>query len=113
MTDSTVNPRQTNVVPEMIGLYLNRYLWSDIEPIGKIVGIKGKHTVLVKRIEAGENKSKMDFVAGGFSAVCLNQYDQRYDFTETEEVTEIRLSKLFFKQAQIDTKPRKFYDYNF
>ena len=27
---------------ELIGKYVNQVLWSDVDPVGKIVGIKGK-----------------------------------------------------------------------
>lgn len=98
---------------ELIGKYINQHLWSDINPIGKIVGIKSKTTVLVKRVVAGPNKVRMEFVAGGFSGHCINNYNQEYDFTESNEITEVRLSKSYLKYNKISDHPIHHYDYNF
>ena len=98
---------------EQIGKYLNRYGYSDVDPIGKIIGVKGKATFIVKRVVAGENKTKMKFVPGGFSAICLNDWAQEYDFHETDEIINFRVSKHSLKRVQIETKPVKYYDYNF
>jgi hypothetical protein len=100
---------------ELIGQYLNRVLWSDVDPIGKIVGFRGKFIALVQRVEAGENLTKMEFYAGGFSAHCPNNWSQRYEYRETEEVFEVSLSKSSMKKnfIQIGPNPRKHYDYNF
>ena len=109
------NTKENQNNTELIGKYLNRVLWSDVDPIGKIIGVKGKHKVIVQRVEAGENKVKMDFVKGGFSAVCLNNYSQEYDFFETDEIFEVSISKTNMEKRfiRINDKPRKHYDYNF
>lgn len=98
---------------ELIGKYINRYLWTDVQPVGKIIGIKSKSIVIVQRVVAGENLNKMEFIAGGFSAHCPNNHSQKYEFFETEEVFEVRLSKQYLKQCRIDRLPHNFYDYNF
>ena len=98
---------------ELVGKYLNRYGWSDIDPIGKIVGTKGKTKVMVQKVVASQNKVKMEFEIGGFSAVCLNQYEQDYDYELTNEIIEVRISKTFLKSVRIEDNPRKYYDYNF
>lgn len=98
---------------DLVGKYINRYFWSDIDPVGKIVAVKSKTTVVVQKVVASENQQKMDFVTGGFSAHCVNQWRQFYEFTELDETFEVRLSKQYLKQCGIDAKPRKFYDYNF
>ena len=103
------------VTQELIGKYLNQYLWSDVNPIGKIVGIKGKTKVLVQPVVAGPNKAKMEFIPGGFSAHCTNMYDQHYDFTEQGEVFEMSLSNFKMKRTHlgIADHPHKHYDFNF
>lgn len=103
------------VTQELVGKYINQYLWSDVNPIGKIVGIKGKTKVLVQPVVAGPNKAKMEFVTGGFAGVCVNQWDQHYDFTEQGEVFELALSNSKMKRTHIGIadSPRKYYDYNF
>jgi hypothetical protein len=100
---------------EIIGKYINRVLWSDVDPVGKIIAIKGKTKVIIQPVDAGENKVKMEFVAGGFSAHCLNQGSQQYDFYEKGEPFEVPLSKTSLKNRfwRIDEMPRKYYDYNF
>lgn len=104
---------QINTSADMIGKYLNRYLYSDVYPIGKIVEIKSKTTVIVQRVTPTENKTKMKFQLGGFSAHCVNNYAQDYDFILEAERFEIRLSKQFLKYVRIDDQPVYFYDFNF
>jgi hypothetical protein len=97
---------------DLIGKYINRHGYSDIDPVGKIVGIKSKTIVFVQPVVAGENKTKMEWVAGGFAGHCVNQHAQSYDFTEEGEVFEMRLSS-GDKYHRISEKPIKYYDYNF
>ena len=103
------------VTPELIGKYINQVLWSDVNPIGKIVGVKGKTKVLIQPVEAGPNKAKMEYIPGGFAGHCVNQYDQQYDFSEVGEVFEASLSNSSMKRNfwRIGDNPRKFYDFNF
>lgn len=103
------------VSEDLIGKYINQYLWSDVNPVGKIVGIKGKTKVLVQPVVAGENLAKMEFIPGGFSAHCTNMYEQRYDFFEEGEVFETVLSNFRMKKAywSIEEAPNRYYDYNF
>ena len=100
---------------ELIGKYINRVLWSDVDPVVKIVSIKTKTKVIVQRVVASENKTKMNFIPGGFSFHCTNQSAQRYDFTITDQVFEVSLSNNSLKKNfwSIDDRPRKWYDYNF
>jgi len=113
MNNEIKKPDTFQTTPDMVGKYLNRYGWSDIYPIGKIIAVKSKTKVLVKRVVASENKTKMEFHVGGFSAHCSNQYAQTYDFTETDEIMEIRLSKSYLRGVKLDESPRNYYDYNF
>ena len=103
------------VTEELVGKYLNQVLWSDVNPIGKIVDIKGKTKVIVQPVKAGPNKAKMEFIPGGFSAHCTNMYDQHYDFIERGEMFEISLSNSSMKRSflGISDYPSKHYDYNF
>jgi hypothetical protein len=107
------NANTITVNNEMIGKYINRYGYSDINPVGLIVGIKGKTKLIVKKVIASENKTKMQFEVGGFCAVCINQNEQEYDFTISEETMEIRISKALMRTFCIQEKPMKFYDFNF
>jgi hypothetical protein len=105
--------KQLKVSAEMIGKFVNRYLYTDIQQVGQIVGTKGKTTIIIELYEASENKSKMEFIPGGFSAICLNNHSQDYDFTATGKMIEMRIGKAFYKQYEIEQKPYKHYDYNF
>jgi hypothetical protein len=99
----------------LVGKYINRVLWSDVYPVGKIVAIKGKTKVVVQPVVASENLTKMEFVVGGFSAVCLNQWNQRYEFIEQGETFELPLSNNSMKKRFLDISegPCKYHDYNF
>jgi len=104
--------KHTNT-PDLIGKYLNRYLYTDVIPVGKIIAIKTKTIVIVQRVIPSENKTKMNFEIGGFSAHCNNNYSQDYNYTTTNETFEIRLSNQYLKTVRIDNKPIYFYDFNF
>jgi hypothetical protein len=105
------------VSTDLIGKYINQYLWSDVNPVGKIIAIKGKTKVLIQRVEAGENKRMKDmtFVQGGFVGTYIDQYKQDYDFQEQGEPYWATLSKTGMKRRfwSIADAPCKFYDYNF
>ena len=55
----------------------------------------------------------MEFVPGGFSAICLNGWAQEYDFHETDEIFNFRVSKRSLRHVVIEIEPVKYYDYNF
>lgn len=98
---------------DMIGKYINEVLYTDVNPIGKIVGIKSKTILYVQPIEATENKTKMDFVPGGFSFHCTNNRAQEWEFKEVGEVVEMRMTLGRYDYRRISDRPRKYYDYNF
>jgi hypothetical protein len=100
---------------DLIGKYINRCLYTDSMPVGKIVGIKGKTKVLIQPVIASANKTKMEIIPGGFTGHCVNNRDQRYDFIETGEVYEERLSNTKLKDYswRVQDAPSKFHDYNF
>ena len=110
---STMATQTQNHNAELIGKFLNHYGYSDVNPIGKIIAVKGKTTIIVQQVVASKNKTKMQYIVGGFAAVCINQSEQEYDFLETEKIMQFKLSKSFLKQYRIDNKPKKFYDFNF
>jgi hypothetical protein len=100
---------------QLIGKFINQQIGSDTRPVGKIIAIKGKTKVVVQPITASENKTSMQFSVGGFSAVCLNQDEQQYEFIESGDPIEIRLSESAMKNRflKIHDEPRMNYDYNF
>jgi hypothetical protein len=100
---------------ELIGKYVNQRLYTDINPIGKIVGTRGKTILLVKRVVEDKQTAKMNFSVGGFGGHCINQYNQEWTFTELQEVIELRMNNQWGRRGQmyVSDKPNKFYDYNF
>lgn len=63
---------------------------------------------------------KLEFVPGGFSAICLNDRDQEWFITSDESapVIRIRLGKngwkdKFGRRYELADEPVKFYDHNF
>lgn len=108
------NRRRVKLGPEAQGLYLNRVLWSDIDPIGKILKVLGPGRVLVQPVYSGKNLTKMEFEPGGFAATCTNQSEQRYEFFEEGDPFVMKVTvKALTSTLSIDEKPRRYYDYNF
>ena len=109
----------TNIKPTT-ELFANRCGYSDVYPF-EIVRIVSEKCIEVRELSASENKTKMNFHVGGFSAHCSNQHAQDYDYTTNPEgrVVKIRLHKdkwwrsVHGERFDISDKPRKFYDYNF
>ena len=98
----------------LIGKYINQYGYSDVNPIGKIIGIKGKSTLIVQTVKAMISSDwKPEWMPGGFSAICINNAHQRWEFTEEDHHIEIRYSKQFLKRHKVEDHPKSYYDYNF
>lgn len=107
-----MNTNRFEANSEMIGKCINQHGYSDIEPLGRIVGIKSKTILYVQPIQASENKTKMEWISGGFAGHCVNQNEQSYDFTEVGEIVEMRMSK-GDRRNRISDRPIKYYDFNF
>ena len=103
------------VTPELIGKYINQSMYTDVNPIGKVIGIKGKTGVIIQPVEASENKTKMKWASGGFAGNCYNQDEQEYDFYEVREPFEMKLSNTKLKSLRwgFADRPIKYYDFNF
>ena len=114
-TTTTISKHNYEGVQGLEGMYINQVLFSDINPVGKIIATRGKNFVTIQPVRAGKNKVKMNFEVGGFSAICTNNMDQEYDFEEYGEAYEVRLSKsaLANQYWRIQDAPRKRYDFNF
>ena len=100
--------------------FANHHGYSDVHPYEVVRVVSGK-TLEVRAMDTGENKTELQFVAGGFSAHCTNNYAQDYDYTSNPEnhVFRIRSSKAgdwkdkHGRRFVISDAPSKFYDYNF
>jgi hypothetical protein len=100
--------------------YANHIGWSDINPF-EVVRRVSDITLEIREMHAERDPSvKLEFVPGGFSAICLNDRDQEWFITSDESapIKRIRLGKRGWKDAHggrynLSDKPVKFYDYNF
>lgn len=100
--------------------YANHYGWSDVNPY-EVIKVVSDKTIEIREMDADRDETvKMDFVAGGFSAICTNPYDQRWIIKSdpTAPVIRIRLGKNGWKDKhgrkfKLADAPSKFYDYNF
>ena len=109
---------KTNALPSvesLVGKYINRYGWSDVYPVGKVIGTKGKTTLIMKPIESVDitPPGTLKFHIGGFSAHCSNGHAQVWEYNEIDETFEIRLSKGLMKSCKVADAPFRFHDYNF
>lgn len=98
----------------VIGKYVSRYLFSDIDIVGKIIGTRG-NILIIENLSA-KNIADMKFEVGGFSAHCTNSDKQEWIFTPTGNTMELRYSaKSFHKKhrMRITNNPVHQYDYNF
>jgi len=100
-------------IENLIGSFLNRYSYSDVNPVGQVIGVKGKKTLILRKVNATNNKTKMEFVPGGFSCMCTNQWDQDWEFEILDETFEMRVCKKCTRQLEASDMPIKYYDYNF
>jgi hypothetical protein len=101
--------------------FANHIGYSDVNPF-EIVKVVSDKTIEVREMDATEDKSvKMEFIPGGFSAVCTNIRDQKWKITSdnTAPVIRIRLNKngkwkcKDGRRFSLSATPTKFYDYNF
>jgi hypothetical protein len=101
--------------------YANQLGYTDVRPYEVVKTISGK-TLEVREMDAVEDDSfKKEFVPGGFSALCTNNYAQKWFITSNNNngVIRIRLSKnngwqdKYGRLYDLSDEPRKFYDYNF
>ncbi len=97
----------------LVGKYVNERGYTDINPVGKVIGTRGKTILILQMVVETEQTEPMNFIVGGFAGVCVNVYDQKWQFEEVDKVFELRLSKQFSRRYMIEDAPRKFYDYNF
>lgn len=100
--------------------YANQYGYSDVYPF-EVVKVISDKTIEVREMDAERDESvKLEFHAGGFSAHCSNQHEQKWFIKSNPEnpVIRIRLSKKGWKDKHgrkfdLRDHPTKFYDYNF
>lgn len=101
--------------------YANHIGYSDINPY-EVVRIISDKTIEIREMKATRDESyKPEFIPGGFSAVCINQNDQKWIIESDDTNPVIRIRKSIKKgwadkhghRFVLDCEPVKFYDYNF
>lgn len=101
--------------------FANKMGYTDVNPF-EVVKVISDKTVEIRAMKAELDPSwKPEFVPGGFSVHCTNQWDQRWNIESDEGQIpfRIRLSKKkgwqdkYGNRYSLDEKPVKFYDYNF
>ena len=92
--------------------------YSDVEPY-EVVKVVSDKTIEIRGMDYVQD-FKPEFVVGGFSAVCTNNYDQKWIYTSNigNPVIRIRLGKKGWKDSfgrkfKLADAPKKFYDFNF
>lgn len=103
-------------IESLVGMYLNRQGYSDTNPVGKVIGVTGKSTLIVQQVttttDSPINKNDLKWEAGGFAGCCVNSYNQKWEFKFTETIIKIRVSK-GERYIYAATEPHKYYDFNF
>ena len=100
--------------------YANHYGWTDVNPY-EVVRVVSDKTIEVREMDADRDETvKLDWVAGGFSAICTNDRDQKWHIKSdpTAPVIRIRYGKKGWKDKHgrrfvLSDAPHKYYDYNF
>jgi hypothetical protein len=100
--------------------YANHYGYTDVDPY-EVVRRVSDITLEIREMNAVRGPSvPLQFIPGGFSAHCVNQYDQKWliSTNESAPIIRIRFGKNGWKDKdgrryKLSDKPVKFYDYNF
>ena len=99
--------------------YANLHLYSDVVPY-EIVRVVSDKTIEIRRMNAERLDFKPEFVPGGFSAHCVNNQQQNYEYRSDVESPVIRARRhkngdwvSVYGRHQLSDRPFRFYDYNF
>lgn len=101
--------------------YANLIGYTDVQPFEILSVSKSGKQIIIREMDAQRDPNWVpDFVAGGFTANCANQEDQRWFIVPNEANPPIKAHKRadgYFWSAYgrhyVAREPRKFYDYNF
>jgi hypothetical protein len=98
----------------VIGKYVNRHGYSDHQPVGKVVAIKGS-TLIMNPVTVGERLTTPLFEVGGFAGNCTNNDEIDYNYN-VDESSEIKLRWCKSRRQEgyyLADYPFYKYDYNF
>lgn len=112
---------ETDIPAEIVTAYANARRGSDRYPYEIVRWISGS-TVEVREMTATLDPAwKPEMHAGGFSAICSNNWSQRYTYEQNPSAPVVRLRKsrrygwrdAGGTQFELSESPRRFHDYNF
>ena len=99
--------------------YCNNHMYTDVQPY-EIVKVISPKTIEVRQMDTVQTVKPKHFVSGGFSAHCVDQDKQDYNYSsnESNKVIRARLQKDGYYKSIVgkhflSEQPFKFHDYNF
>ena len=101
--------------------YANKIGYTDVNPC-EVIKVISDITLEIRDMDSVRRETfTPEWIPGGFSAICTNQWSQEWDITSNEEhpIIRIRLSKnkgwqdKHGQKYTLSDEPHKFYDYNF
>ncbi len=101
-----------------VGMYCNRFLYSDVNPFEIIEVSKSGKTITIRDMDYKLDPNwKPKFVEGGFAGHCTNDREQKWIITSKPKgsTLKLRLSKKGYGNGyyKVAFKPSKHHDYNF
>ena len=111
----------------LVGKYMNVSCGSDCSPF-KIIKHPSEKTILIQgmRCIADKENSNLKFIVGGFAGHCVNQHEQKWNITESENGAIRCYTKrkdgswypkgtamVYYNKCRVSDTPIKFYDYNY
>ena len=110
------NYKNSPLFKNKIRAFCNRFGYSDVFPY-EVVRVVSDKCVEVRAMDAVQTVFPKDFRVGGFSAVCVDNHNQDYNYTSNTNnaIKKIRLGKKGWGNGEfvMSDTPIKHYDYNF
>ncbi len=99
--------------------YCNNHMYSDVQPY-EIVRVISPKTIVIRQMDTVQTVKPKQFVSGGFSAHCVDQDKQDYNYSsnKSNKLIQARLQKSGHYKSIVgkhflSEQPFKFHDYNF
>jgi hypothetical protein len=96
--------------------FCNEYGWSDVHPY-EVVKVISANCVEIREMATEQTVFPKDFIIGGFSAHCVDNFNQDYKYTSdlSRPTVRIRKGKKGWGNGKfrMANNPYKHYDYNF
>lgn len=101
--------------------YANQIGYSDVTPY-EVVRVVSEQTLEVREMSSQRDPNyKPEFIPGGFAGHCINQDDQQWIINSNPEGRVIRIRRTkrgtwqdkYGNKFAINSKPVRYYDYNF